>query len=282
MKEILTYIFLLVPFCVVAGLVFYGYSHIFLIFFRYVKPLSSKRRKILQKFSYYRCLPLTKKHEFEKRVQRFISLKEFIPMEMDEVTQEMKVLIAASAVQLTFGLPEVQLAGFDTIYVYPRKYFSKINQTYHTGEVNPKGHIVISWESFKEGYQNPSDAYNLGLHEMAHALSLESLSSDYEMNIFDKQAYQHWKRLAKKEFEKIRKGGKSYFRRYAFHSRAEFFPVAIEYFFERPEEFKRERPELYEALSKLLRQDPSVKRPFRAARQMVITRKIRQVAGRNK
>ena len=190
-------------------------------------------------------------------MQRFISLKEFVPREMDEVTQEMKVLIAASAVQLTFGLPEVQLAGFDTIYVYPKKYFSAINKRYHTGEVNPKGHIVLSWESFKEGYKNPSDAYNLGLHEMAHALSLENLSSDYELNIFEKEAYQHWKKVAKKEFEKIKKGGKPYFRRYAFHSRDEFFPVAIEYFFEKPNEFRLERPELYDALAKLLKQDPA-------------------------
>jgi hypothetical protein len=257
MAEILTYFFLLVPFCVVAGLVFYGYSHIFFFFFRYLKPLSNHRRKILQKFAYYRRLPLHQKNIFEKRVQRFISLKEFIPMEMDEVNQEMKVLIAASAVQLTFGLPEVQLADFDKIYVYPEKYYSKINRQYHSGEVNARGYISIAWDAFKKGYKNPSDAFNVGLHEMAHALILENISSDYELNVLDREAFINWKKAAAKEFERIRRGAKSYFRKYAFRDKEEFFPVCTEYFFERPKEFKEERPELYEALSKLLKQDPA-------------------------
>jgi hypothetical protein len=257
MEEALIYVFLLVPFFVVLGLVGYGYSHIFSFFFKYLKPLSDDRKRILKKFRYYRRLPSDKKREFERRVQRFISLKEFIPMEMEEVTQEMKTLIAASAVQLTFGLGEVQLAGFDKIYVYPTKYFSKINKAYHTGEVDPRGHIVIAWEAFTDGYKNAHDALNVGLHEMAHALTLENRSSDYETNILDKEAYKVWRKMVVREFTKIKQGAKSYLRRYAFYNREEFFPVCTEYFFERPKEFKKERPELYEALSKLLRQDPA-------------------------
>lgn len=252
MKELVFYIFLLVPFFIVIGLVFYGYSHIFYFLFTYLKPLSNQRRKILQKFPYYKKLSHTKRLIFEKRVQRFISLKEFIPQEMDEITQEMQVLISASAVQLTFGLPEVQLADFDKIYVYPTKYFSKVNRQYHTGEVNPRGIIVLSWEAFKEGYKNPSDGYNLGLHEMAHALSLENRKSDYEEDIFDKEAFLNWQQVAEKEYRK-----KFYLRKYAFKDKEEFFPVCTEYFFERPDEFKKERPELYQALARLLNQDPA-------------------------
>jgi Mlc titration factor MtfA (ptsG expression regulator) len=257
MREIIFHVFLLVPFVVVVGLVFYGYSHIFYFIFNYIKPISNQRRRILEKFPYYRKLSLKKRIVFESRVQRFISLKEFIPQEMKEVTTEMQVLIAASAVQLTFGLPEVQLADFDKIYVYPTKYFSKISNQYHTGEVNPRGIIVLSWEAFKEGYKNPHDGYNLGLHEMAHALSLENIKSDYEENIFDKEDYQNWKTMAHIEYTKIKKGSQSYLRKYAFKDKDEFFPVCIEYFFERPEEFKQERPELYQALSQLLKQDPA-------------------------
>ncbi|MBX9853451.1 MAG: zinc-dependent peptidase [Cytophagaceae bacterium] len=247
---------MIVPFFVVAGLVFYGYSHIFFFLFSYLRPLSAERRKILEKFPYYRKLSLKQKHVFENRVQRFISLKEFIPKQMDEVTREMKVLISASAVQLTFGLPEVQLADFDKILIYPKKYFSRINRRYHTGEVNPRGFIVIAWDAFIEGYNNPTDGQNVGLHEMAHALSLENIKSNYEENIFDKEAYENWKKVTEDEFKKNKRGLKSFLRNYAFHDKEEFFPVCIEYFFERPEEFKEERPELYEALCRLLNQDP--------------------------
>lgn len=272
MEEALIYVVLLVPVFVVGGLIFYGYSNIIFFVFSYFKPLSIESRKILQKFTYYRKLPFHKKREFEKRVQRFISLKEFIPREMESVTQEMKVLIAASAVQLTFGLSEVQLAGFDKIYVYPTKYFSKINKAYHTGEVDARGHIVISWEAFTEGYNNPDDARNLGLHEMAHALSLVSRLSNYEVNIFEKEAYDNWKSISAQEFQRRKRGAKPYIRRYAFRDREEFFPVCTEYFFERPKEFKEQRPELYDALSRLLKQDPASHCERVEARSKTLTR----------
>lgn len=257
MKELIFHVFLLVPFFVVIGLVFYGYSHIFYFIFTYVKPLSNRRRRILDKFPYYKKLGFKQRLVFENRVQRFISLKEFIPQDMAEVTQEMQVMIAAAAVQLTFGLPEIQLADFDKIYVHPTKYFSKTNQRYHTGEVNPRGYIVLSWEAFEDGYKNPHDGYNVGLHEMAHALSLENIQSDYEQNIFDKDAYRHWKKVSDVEYRKMKRSRKSYLRKYASSDREEFFPVCAEYFFERPQEFKKERPELYQALARLLNQDPA-------------------------
>jgi Mlc titration factor MtfA (ptsG expression regulator) len=92
---------------------------------------------------------------------------------------------------------------------------------------------------------------------MAHALTFENRKSDFELNIFDRNAYMNWKKAVIREFRRIQNGDKSFLRLYAFTDREEFFPVCTEYFFERPDDFKRERPELYEALSKLLKQDPS-------------------------
>ena len=52
------------------------------------------------------------------------------------------------------------------------------------------------------------------------------------------------------------------FRKYAGTNTFEFFAVAVEYFFEVPEELKNELPNLYQYLTLLLKQDP-VKRIFR-------------------
>ena len=46
-----------------------------------------------------------------------------------------------------------------------------------------------------------------------------------------------------------------------FANEHEFFAVAVENFFERPQEFKNAIPELYSILSKLLNQDPSLHHP---------------------
>ena len=140
-----------------------------------VMPFPRKSREVLNKyFPYYISLEPREKLHFERRVHQFMGLKSFIPRNIEEVTLEMKTLISACAVQLTFGLPKIYLRHFSKILVYPDNYYSTINQTYHKGEVNPRfGIIVISWKSFVKGYVE-KEGLNLGLHEMAHALHLEN------------------------------------------------------------------------------------------------------------
>src|SRR4051812_8975268 len=148
-----------------------------------ILPVPQRYKEILQKyFLYYQHLSPENKTKFEKKVTQFIFGKQFIPRNVDEVTIEAKVLIAASAVQLTFGLPNVYLKFFRKILVYPNDYYSSITKRFHKGEVNPRfGIIVLSWQSFVDGYIMPNDSRNLGLHEMAHALRFENLirSEDY-------------------------------------------------------------------------------------------------------
>src|SRR5688500_13375781 len=73
-------------------------------------PVPIRYKEILLKyFTYYQKLSPSNKIKFEKKVAAFIYGKRFIPRQVDEVTIEAKVLIAASAVQLTFGLPNIYL-----------------------------------------------------------------------------------------------------------------------------------------------------------------------------
>lgn len=227
------------------------------------KPLPDRYRSILNKyFPYYGILTTSEKLHFERRLNNFLHNKKFIPMhKMTSVTDEMKVLISASAIQLTLGLPEVYFVHFDKILVFPEKYFSGITRAYHKGEVNDNaGVIAFSWKDFVQGYINPEDTYNVGLHEMAHALQLENLIPNQEYKFLDTRALRRWKLLAYEEFENMRQGNSHFLRRYAASSRMEFFPVCVEHFFEKPVEFKATLPELYEALAGLLNQDPLAKK----------------------
>ena len=147
-------------------------------------PVPERYREILRKyFAYYQKLSPVNQDRFEKKLVVFLHSKRFIPRGIDEVTIEAKVLISASAVQLTFGLPEFYFHHFNKIIVYPNDYYSSITKRYHKGEVNPLfGIIVLSWQSFVDGYIYGQDSFNLGLHEMAHALRLESIirNEDYD------------------------------------------------------------------------------------------------------
>lgn len=206
--------------------------------------------------TFYQRLPVESRRRFERKVKEFIHYKEFIPRNLTEVTDEMKALIASAAVQLTFGLPDVTLLHFDKILVYPNNYYSVINRQYHKGEVNPRmGAIVVSWHAFVEGFADPNDGVNLGLHEMAHALKLENIIQNGEEHFLDLEEYTKWIEQAGIEIKKIREGKESIFRQYASVDEDEFFAVCMELYFEQPHKLFEYNSELYKILSNLLHQD---------------------------
>lgn len=206
--------------------------------------------------TYYRQLNPTDKLTFEKRVQKFINQKQFIARGMDLVTDEMKALIAGTAIQLTFGHPSIYFAHFRRILVYPDNYYSEISKRYHKGEVNMGGLIVLSWKNFVEGFIDGEDGRNLGLHEMAHALRLENAVTNEEYGFLDDEMLKKWTDLCYREIEKMNAGTSDFFRSYAAANSQEFFAVAVENFFERPQAFKVWNAELYDTLAKMLNQDP--------------------------
>ncbi len=168
----------------------------------------------------------------------------------------MKALIAASAIQITFGYPSVYFEYFWRILVYPDQYYSKITRLYHKGEVSTKGFIILSWENFEKGYEDGTDGRNLGLHEMAHALQLENSIVNFEYDFIDFEALKAYDIEARKEIDKIRLHGSDFFRSYAATNRVEFFAVSVENFFERPGLFKAYNSVLYDLLTMILLQDP--------------------------
>lgn len=224
----------------------------------FLYSLDHSHKLIIQKhFKIYKALPEKDKQLFERRVQKFISMKEFIPKgELDELTDEMKIMIASAAIQITFGYPSVYFSHFEKILVYPDKYYSPITNQHHHGEVNMSGIIVLSWSNFVEGFKNDSNGRNLGYHEMAHALKLENAIRSKEYNFLDTDVLNEFNYKSQKEMDKISTGEADFFRKYAATNSHEFMAVVVENFFERPKEFKEYDKELYEITSKLLKQDP--------------------------
>ncbi|HCM76261.1 MAG TPA: DgsA anti-repressor MtfA, partial [Cytophagales bacterium] len=190
---------------------------------------------------------------------QIIYSKIFIPRDFDEVTDEMKVLISATAVQLTFGLDGVYLSHFRKILIYPNDYYSSITKKFHKGEVNPAfGIIVLSWHSYVMGYLNSNqDGVNLGLHEMAHALRLENIIRNSEYQFFNEVLLNRLDEYGMAVCEPADYEQVKFFRPYACANTHEFFAVAVENFFERPMQLQLAMPGLYAVLCALLNQDPA-------------------------
>jgi Mlc titration factor MtfA (ptsG expression regulator) len=209
-----------------------------------------------QKFGYYQKLLPDEKVRFLKRLCRFIEEKEFSPGGGLVVTDEMVVLISASAIQLTFGLDEFMLYNFSRIVIYPKEFYSVLGKHYHKGETNLAGVIALSWYHFQEGYNNPSDNLNLGLHEMGHALRFDKFRNDH-YDLFFSEYFEKWHTVAHDEFMRLKRNENTFFRAYGGTNINEFFSVCIEYFFESPLEFRQKHPDIYKHLSVLLNQDPA-------------------------
>ena len=69
-------------------------------------------------------------------------------------------------------------------------------------------------------------------------------------------AVQPWVALMHRESRKVRKH-RSLLRDYAATNEAELFAVATEAFFEKPDQLRKRRPELYEALADYYNVDPA-------------------------
>ena len=256
--SLLIFLLVLLGICYVIFYIFYGiFIKPVVNFFKVRRPLNPDFVLILgEKFPYYKTLSREEKREFGYRLNYFLEDKEFIGRQNLVVTDEMKVLVGAAAVQITFGFYPLQLPSFDKIILYPKAYYSKHTKRYHKGEINTAGIIVYSWEDFLKGYQYNEDGYNVGLHEIAHAIKIEDFTPNSECAFLDEEILMHWQNLTVIEMRRIRNKENTFIRPYAATNREEFFAVCVEQFFEQPEAFQGACPEVYATLALLLNQDP--------------------------
>lgn len=220
------------------------------------KRLPVHQQYLLTKhFPFYDALAPKKKVRFESRVIRFIKHKDFQSRGGIILDEEKMILIAASAIKITFGLRYYLLSEFDTIVLYPDQYYSPYTKTYNLGETNlGMNTIVFSWKAFEEGYADPNDGLNVALHEFAHAIVLQMIINGQKNNLFE-TGYRSWQYLISLPgvSDQIKSSG--FFRDYAFVNDMEFFAVSMEAFFEQGEEMLATWPEIYYCFANMLNMD---------------------------
>ena len=229
----------------------------FVHFYTFLRRLSPQQNDILKNhFIFFNKLSEKDKTFFEHRVASFINDKDFIGRGI-QITGEMKILLASTAVMLTFGFRDFYIGLIQKIVVYPDKFYSKTNKNYHKGEFNPKlKTLVISWADFKTGYEKPKDNINLGIHEFVHAIHLNSLNErDISSTIFTDTFEELTELLAKNHLLRDELTQSHYLRNYAFTNQFEFLAVTIETFIESPQDLKLQFPEVYYKIRQMLNFD---------------------------
>lgn len=205
---------------------------------------------------FYKKLNPKNKIYFEHRMVRFLNYYQFESAHGLKITEEMKILIAASYIQLHFGKKAFLSRAFSKIILYPNTFYFGISNQKFVGAFNPKGNAVLfSWHHFKFGYENNTDNLNVGLHEFAHVLKHESLRSfDTTSNRFSNNL-KKLKKMLQKTNKIERLVSENYLRKSAFYDNHEFFAVLVEHNFETPHLMKQKYPLLFRAVTRLLNYD---------------------------
>ena len=223
-------------------------------FYTRYRTLTTKQELILKQYAFYNKLTSKEQRYFRHRVASFIVDKDFISREGLIIDDQVKVLVSATAVMLTFGFRDFYIGLIDKIFIYPDAFYSNSNEDYHKGEFNPKlKTLVLSWKHFLEGYDIENDNMNLGIHEFAHAIHLNAIKErDVSSTIFSDSFKELTDLLSEKESLRQKLIASQYFRDYAYTNQFEFLAVIIESFIETPKEFKSQFPEVYDKTKQML------------------------------
>ena len=204
--------------------------------------------------TYYNRLNLEEQRRFLFRTFLFKKSRRFHYIEVRE-TAEMPILISAVAVQLTFGLEKFMLDYFNDIFVLRDDYHYGFYSRPFMGHVDQTG-IYLSWDNFMKGISGQTPDCNVGLHEMGHALAYVNFITQTDEDKYFKKEFKNFSKVARPIFTAMQQGSKNLLGDYATTNYHEFWAVCVETFFENPVRFKHELPDLYEAMARVLNQDP--------------------------
>jgi MtfA peptidase len=189
-----------------------------------------------------------------------------------ELTDEIRVTIAAQACMLELGTEPVWFPNVRAILVYPSTYVAREAGGFQHGAITSaeprvrlgeswrKGVVVLAWDAALHGALDLTDGHNLVLHEFAHQLDQEHGGSDGTPYLEGRTSLAVWARVMRQHLDELRsaveRGDETVLDAYGATDEAEFFAVATETFFEKPHALAATHPQLFGQLRALYGQDP--------------------------
>ncbi|MCB0704376.1 MAG: zinc-dependent peptidase [Saprospiraceae bacterium] len=210
--------------------------------------LDDQARLLIHKHSgFYKRLSAEDKTYFRRRLVYFLMNKEFMPQAFELVPEDIKIMIAAAAVQVTFGQVDFVLEPFDKIVVYPEAFPSpQYPRHRHSSETFAEdGVILVSARHVAHGFMDPQKYYPSAIHEYAHVFMIKYPALEYpelpansweaitQISGFSKEKLLEWIGLPQ----------------------VDPYLVMLTCFFSYPEKFESTLPDLYQSLVSLFRLD---------------------------
>lgn len=216
-------------------------------------------------------MPADEQEKLQLLIKVFLADKSFYGCAGQQINDDIRVTVAAQACLLLINQHRVPYPDLDSILVYPSTFTATrevadelgLVSTDHIdmlGESWEQGKVVLAWDNVEKGVMNLRDGENVVLHEFAHQLDHESGSTNGAPVLSTRGAYKSWAHVFTEEFEDLQNdaiyGKESLLDHYGATDPAEFFAVATETFFERPQDMAAHHKELYGLLKEYYKLDP--------------------------
>ena len=197
----------------------------------------------------------------------FLAEKQFAGAHGLELSDTMRVSIAAQACLPVLELGLDWYAGFTGVVVYPGDFrVRRVETDEHgvvhewddelAGEAMPGGPVVLSWDATANDPQ-----MNVVIHEFAHKLDMLSGAADGLPPLHVGMSREAWIAAFKEAYEgfcdAVERGKETWLDPYAAEHPSEFFAVISEAFFKDAAETRRRYPEVFAQLRLFYKQDPS-------------------------
>jgi Mlc titration factor MtfA (ptsG expression regulator) len=234
------------------------------------EPFPAEWLPTVERLPFYRSLDERGQQRIRDDLRVLVAEKNWEGCGGLELTDEIRVSIAAQASLLLLNIEHEYYRYVTSILVYPAAYKTMPSHgadglvregQANLGEAWQRGPVILSWDDARRGAQDPKDGHNLVFHEFAHKLDMLDGAADGTPPIADKELFQRWVETMTREFTALRDaaqhGRATVLDTYGATNSAEFFAVATECFFEKSQQLHKKHPALYAVLRDYYHQDPA-------------------------
>lgn len=218
----------------------------------------------------WRRLPAAERDRVEYAARCLLRRVAFIGCGGLEVTDSMRLIIAAQASMLVAHRDPRAYDGLYSVLLYPAEFVVEEREEDEMGLVT-EGHralsgqsidvarIVLSWADVEDGLDS-DDGYNVVLHEFAHHLDhlLDGALTDGGALA---PGAGRWHEVLQAAYDElcaaVDRGDETLIDPYGAEDLTEFFATATEVFFERASEFRAAHPQLHAELRRFYGVDPA-------------------------
>jgi len=201
---------------------------------------------LLKYFPFYKNLSVDNKKRFRQRTAMYLEARGFYARRGGGDTSvpiDLRTIISANVVMMTFGRKDFILKKFERIFIYLQAFPSPNYKFLHASELNEEDNCYLfSGEHIHLSFRQPEKYYNIVLHEYARAFQLSYPEFDYptfEDTIWSGQGKEAISKFTGMPEEQIDPMG-----------------VSVNFFFNYPEKFKELMPKGFERYVSIFNLNP--------------------------